>query len=539
MTRSATRILVLASVLLAASTKISRAHFVFVVPGKGGEATVLMSETLKPEDEVNVAIIKGTKLSVKTADGTVPLALRKGSDNAYHVVVPGSGKRVLHGSLDLGVTQRGEVPNVLRYYPKTVLGAADGVTIGDLPVEIVVVKAGEGIKLKVLGDGKPQSNSEVTIILPDGSQEIARTDKDGLTETYTKSGRYGAWARFWEDTPGERDGKKYAQVRSYATLVFDNGGAGIADAVAEQKAISANASAWLKLPEATSSFGGVGLDGWFYVYGGHTAPTHEYHTTAVSGNFFRADIAQGKSWEKLPAGPGLQGMNLAAADGMVYRIGGMQPQNKQGDPTDNRSVAENARFNPAKMAWETLPALPEGRSSHDFAVLDGKLYVIGGWKLNGPQGNTWPEAGLVLDLAGGTEWKTFAQPFTRRALIAATHGGRLYAIGGFDKTNAPSLRVDIYDPAATQWSAGPELPGETMNGFSPAACEVDGQLFVSVGDGNLFRLNDDAKRWELIAWTTPRIVHRLIPSGGRILVAGGAAEGGNLDLVEVVKVGGE
>src|SRR5262249_45721127 len=83
------------------------------------------------------------------------------------------------------------------------------------------------------------------------------------------------------------------------------------------------------LPQAVSSFGAVGSECWLYVYGGHIAPTHNYSTEAVTGEFQRlklgtGDQPDGNDWEKLPGGPRVQGMNLAAHAGKIYRAGGME-----------------------------------------------------------------------------------------------------------------------------------------------------------------------------------------------------------------------
>ncbi len=51
--------------------------------------------------------------------------------------------------------------------------------------------------------------------------KTAKTDDAGLTTAFAQQGRYGAWVRYWQDKAGERDGKKYEQVRHYATLVVD------------------------------------------------------------------------------------------------------------------------------------------------------------------------------------------------------------------------------------------------------------------------------------------------------------------------------
>ena len=75
-----------------------------------------------------------------------------------------------------------------------------------------------------------------------------------------------------------------------------------------------------------------------------------------------------------------------------------------------------------------------------------------------------------------------------------------------------------------------------MNGFGPAAAALDGQLYVSVDDGGLYRLGT-ANAWEPIGRATPRIVHRLAPDGRRVLVIGGALKGANSDLIEAIDVG--
>ena len=188
------------------------------------------------------------------------------------------------------------------------------------------------------------------------------------------------------------------------------------------------------LPEATSSFGAVASDGWLYVYGGHVVPTHSYSTEAVSGRFSRLRLADGKTWERLPDGPPLQGMNLAAHEGKIYRVGGMQPQNKPGEPQDIRSVADVARFDPATGKWEALPPLPVPRSSHDVVVVGNTLVVVGGWTLKGKEKTEWPDSIELLDLAAPTlAWTRSPQPFKRRALIAAALDGKVHVIGGFNE----------------------------------------------------------------------------------------------------------
>jgi hypothetical protein len=534
--------------LLLGMANLADAHFVWVVPdANGASGKVLMNETLSPTAEVDVAIIGGSKLNVRSADGReTPLILRKG-DGFYAVDIPGAGTRIIHGITDLGMMEHGQdKPSVLIYYPKTILGDAfsrEEIVAGDTPLELVPLGKPGAVNLELLVHGKPQPDAEITILLPDGTQKTVKTKQDGRTEVFSESGRYGAWARYWEPVGGEREGKKYVETRNYATLVFDAQPAqatasDVAAPPASKPALAITATRFAILPEATSSFGEVVSNGWLYVYGGHIAHTHSYSTESVSGLFERLNLTDGK-WEALPGGPGLQGMNLAAYQGEIYRIGGMAPRNKPGEKQAIYSVGDCARFDPATKSWEPLPALPAPRSSHDVAVVGSKLVVVGGWTLDGPAGGKWLDTLEVLDLsAEKLEWKSIKQPFKRRALIAASVDGKMYVIGGFDEHNKIIHDVAIYDPGANQWASGPAVPGGEIDGFAPAACAHNGALYVSVADGSLYRLNASRQEWEKEGIGTPRVAHRIASWGNSILISGGADNGNNSNLIEAIAIAG-
>ena len=271
---------------LLAAAALAQAHFVFVVPDAGGgTAKVFISEDLKPSGEVDLSMISGAKLRLLDSAGhEVALPMVKGAD-AYIVALAGTGTRVIHGVVDLGFTQsRGPKPYLLMYYPKSILGNAfDGKSIlpDQTPVQIVPLGKPGALKLQLLVRGKPQPESEITVILPDNTQKKLKTDAMGQTELLTETGRYGAWGRYWEQAAGERDNKKYEEIRHYATLVFD------APAASATAPGAVAATRFATLPEAAASFGSVVSDGWLYVYGGHIAPTHSYSTAAVSGQFHR------------------------------------------------------------------------------------------------------------------------------------------------------------------------------------------------------------------------------------------------------------
>lgn len=291
------------------------------------------------------------------------------------------------------------------------------------------------------------------------------------------------------------------------------------------------------LPQAVSSFGAAVADGYVYVYGGHAGKTHSYSVETTVGALHRLKLDNIKAgWEELPGGERIQGLALVAYGPSVIRIGGMEPRNKTGEKSDNHSIATVAKYDPAKKAWTKLPDLPSPRSSHDAVVIGDTLYVFGGWQMKGKDKPTWYDHGLKLDLRSpGATWEKIPQPFVRRALTAAVHEGKVYVICGLTDDGGTSHEVNIFDPKAGTWSKGPTVPGERMNGFTPAACVNGSTLFLSPADGVIYRLAGD--QWaETGKLEKGRWVHRVVSAKDQLIVLGGASKDGNVAAVEAVRV---
>ena len=76
-------------------------------------------------------------------------------------------------------------------------------------------------KFQLLLVGKPVADAEGSVLKPDGTKEKVKTDKDGFTPAFDATGRYAVWLRHTEAKAGEHDGKKYEEIKHYATLVAD------------------------------------------------------------------------------------------------------------------------------------------------------------------------------------------------------------------------------------------------------------------------------------------------------------------------------
>ncbi len=297
------------------------------------------------------------------------------------------------------------------------------------------------------------------------------------------------------------------------------------------------------LPVTLTSFGGAIADSHVYVYGGNLGRSHSYSNEGQNKTLYQLSFDNG-TWEEVAAGPPLQGLAMVAHEGKLIRLGGFTARNAEGEEHDLWSRDEVAMFDPAadSREWQSLPSLPEPRSSFDAAVLGDHVYVVGGWAMTGTEGERdWHDTTWRMDLtADSPMWTAIASPSVqRRALAVAAYEGKIFAIGGITSDGDTTLETEIYDPATDRWSVGPELAGdEPMAGFGAAAFATGGSLYVSGVTGTLQRLAADQTEWTFVAETpTARFFHRMLPVDDQhFVVVGGANREGRLREVEIYTV---
>ncbi len=124
--------------------------------------------------------------------------------------------------------------------------------------------------------------------------------------------------------------------------------------------------------------------------------------------------------------------------------------------------------------WEILSPTPTARTEAAVAILDQKIYIIGGFS---PQGIT--DNVEILDLTTGEWFEGAPLPEPRHHAAIAVAGGQVYVIGGFTSGLwTPTSDVFAYDPNSNQWTQKTSMP--TARG-ALAAGTVDGKIFVVGG----------------------------------------------------------
>lgn len=215
----------LAAAVAAVLTSVAAAHFVYVVPAKDGKAVqVVFSDSLDPDENVSIEKVQSLKLTARTEGDKDEIVTHKVDKHALVASVPAK-TNVVFGSVTYGLlTRKDTKPALLIYHPKAIVSACEPktATVGEkAAIEIVPVMMAGKTAFLVLAAGKPAADVELSVLLPDGNKAKMKTDKNGKTDAVTATGRHAIWARHTEAKAGEHDGKKYEEIRHYATLVVD------------------------------------------------------------------------------------------------------------------------------------------------------------------------------------------------------------------------------------------------------------------------------------------------------------------------------
>lgn len=248
---------------------------------------------------------------------------------------------------------------------------------------------------------------------------------------------------------------------------------------------------------------------------------------------------------KAPLPVAMAEVGVAALDGKIYVIGGTEQHG-------NLPTIWNSRltmvYDPGRDAWQSRAALPHGLTHAGVAVLDGKLYVVGGF--------TEPVHMGPLNLAfvydpQTDRWSALPPLSSPRGSVAAiAAGGKLHVFGGRVSTKVvdiptpvglPPLRAgfgtvnthEIYDPSSGRWSAGPPMPGPGRDHLGIALLNGKIHLF----GGRTADVQNNLERHDVYNpatghWTRAAPLPRARSAGaytvldGRILYAGGECKPG-------------
>lgn len=221
---------------------------------------------------------------------------------------------------------------------------------------------------------------------------------------------------------------------------------------------------------------------------------------------------------------------VAVLDGKIYAVGG----ERDGVPVATASV-----YDPATNTWDALPPLPEPRAGLAAAGMGGKLYVLGG--TTSGSDDTAPQGLAAVSVYDPMtrRWAAGAPlPTPRSGLAAVTLGGKVYALGGQDGGRSLAA-VEVFDPQAGAWSAAPPLRAARRD---LAATTVGDATIYALGGYDAGETSNSVQVYDVAArrWSVgPPMVVGTAGLGaatvaGKVYTAGGAKD----QLGQIVPRGG-
>lgn len=143
------------------------------------------------------------------------------------------------------------------------------------------------------------------------------------------------------------------------------------------------------------------------------------------------------AWVQIASGPDVQckWAGVCEHDGYIYVVGG-------------HSSMCAKRFETEMLTWQSLPSMMYARYYPGVAVLQGKVYAVGGLD------HLWAPLNTAERYDPQTnQWEAIPAMSTARwSLGVAVVDKFLYAIGGSDNRESCSNSVEVYNPVTNEWN---------------------------------------------------------------------------------------
>jgi energy-converting hydrogenase Eha subunit A len=176
-----------------------------------------------------------------------------------------------------------------------------------------------------------------------------------------------------------------------------------------------------------------------------------------------------ESWVTLePMPTARSGLGVAVVDGKIYAIGG----------SNGTWVGTNEMFDPVTDTWTTKASMPTPRGAFGIAVYQDKIYVIGGTTSLNITG-----VNEVYDTSTDT-WETrTSMPTSRTQLVANEVDGKIYVMAGytFPHPSFPTLcnKTEVYNPVTDSWTTKASMPNyQDIAMADDVSAVVDNKIYV-------------------------------------------------------------
>ena len=198
-------------------------------------------------------------------------------------------------------------------------------------------------------------------------------------------------------------------------------------------------------------------------------PTVEMYDPTTDAWTQKADIPTVRSY-----------LSTSVMDGKIYAIGGMSSS------TEQERLETVEVYDPATDTWAKTESINHARSCAAISVVNGEMYAMGGRGWSGIQSEPDPYLSSVEVFNLKTnQWQEITEmPTPRTSHTASIVDGKVYVIGGYvqeGKEYKNLATIEIYEPATDRWTQAPDM----LIGRSGHTTEViDGQIYIFGGDSD-------------------------------------------------------
>jgi len=288
--------------------------------------------------------------------------------------------------------------------------------------------------------------------------------------------------------------------------------------------------AWAGLPDMAAVRHGMAVDSVeksVYAIGGSTAVGDSQVVSTAEVLKLPARKTQPASqWRTLPDAPTARLMMAwAVLNDKIWIMGGLR---------NGVALTTVESYDPRTGAWETGPPLPIPLHHAAAAAYRGEVVVLGGASENIADGSN-----KVFALRGGNWVQLPSLTHARAALSAAVVGDKLVAVGG---QNAKQLvpQTEVFDGSSWKDAADMPTPREHLAAASDGTYvyTIGGRFLSSDKNSAAFeRFDPVSGKWtKLVGMPTPRGSFGATYIDGRIVVVGGEEPTQVLNVVEMYDI---
>ncbi len=200
------------------------------------------------------------------------------------------------------------------------------------------------------------------------------------------------------------------------------------------------------------------------------------------------------------------GIAVDDSTGSIYFVGGLRG-NYPGVAT-----SDVYRYDTAANKWTQLPSLPQPMGAGNAQIVDGELHYFGGIGADSRDIDFSTHYVISLsDLNSGNSnvsWATAADmPTPRDHFTSAVVNGKIYVMGGevgHDLLHQQQVETDAYDPATDTWTRLADMPIPKSHDES-GTFVVDGKIVVAGGQvddylstSNVSEYDPATNRWFIL-----------------------------------------